>query len=419
MNEHLLQYIWLHRLFNTKDLSTEDHQSITILHQGTHNKNQGPDFLHARIYIGGIELVGSIEIHIKTSLWYRHSHSGDKHYGNVILHVVWEHDMPFDKTIPILSLSGRVPLQVIKQYDSLISTEDVIPCAGRISSVSSLVISMWKERMFAERLNAKTEQLQALISGNQHHEEEVFWRMIFRAMGMPVNSDAFEAIFLNLPFKVWIQSASRVQVVESLLMGQAHLLNDSLEDPYLVMLSREFEFLKRKYHIGDVALLLSNLRMRPAHFPLLRLAQLASLLHLHPDLYAKMMRADNVAEMRKLLMVTPNDFWHVHYTFKEKTYYQEKPIGVQMAEVILINVVLPFRYLLATQKRNIPAQLKVMEYFTTIKAERHQITKRWQQLGIVAENAFDTQALLHLKKNYCEQKRCLNCAIGRAILLPE
>jgi len=32
------------------------------------------------------------------------------------------------------------------------------------------------------------------------------------------------------------------------------------------------------------------------------------------------------------------------------------------------------------------------------------------------ENAFDSQALLQLKKQYCDEKKCLRCRIGHKVL---
>jgi len=416
MNEHLLHYIWLHRLFNLRGLSTEDKQSVLILHSGQYNKDQGPDFLHARIRIGGIELVGSVEIHVKTSDWYQHAHTGDPHYNNVILHVVWEHNVPFEYTIPVLCLNGRVSLFLLHEYRHLMSKNQMIPCANQIAKVKPLIVSMWKERMFAERLTMKTEKLNSLLIHNKQNEEEGFWQMIFRAMGMPVNSDTFEAIFKNIPFKIWLQSSSRIQVVEALMLGQAGLLKEDFEDSYLKMLKREYDFYKKKYSIPDVHLLLSNLRMRPAHFPAIRLAQLSMMMHQYPDLYFRMMQCDSLEAMKKIIMVTANDFWHYHYSVKQGSDFREKQIGDQMAVLILINAVLPFRYLQASNQRNIPEQLKVIEFFTKIKSERNRIMQGWKQLGVEADSAFDSQALIHLHKHYCQHKRCLECGIGKDIL---
>lgn len=419
MNEHLLHYIWLHRLFNLRGLSTEDKQSVLILHSGQYNKDQGPDFLHARIQIGGIELIGSVEIHVKTSDWYQHAHTGDPHYNNVILHVVWEHNIPFEYTIPVLCLNERVPLFLLNQYDHLMSKNQMIPCASQIKNVKPLIISMWQERMFAERLTIKTEQLDDMLIKNKQNEEQGFWQMIFRAMGMPVNSDAFEAIFKSISFRIWLQLRNSIQAIESLLLGQAGLLDENIDDPYFIMLKKEYLFYKKKYVVQNAYLLLSNLRMRPAHFPGIRLAQLAMLIHQYPDLYQRVMISNSLLSMKKLLMVTANDFWHYHYSFKQETDFKEKQLGEHMASVILINAVLPFRYLLASKKRNLPEQLKIIEFYTHIKSERNRITQSWHELGIQADNAFDSQALIHLYKNYCHHKRCLECAIGKSILRVE
>jgi hypothetical protein len=291
-----------------------------------------------------------------------------------------------------------------------------IPCAGQIRKVRPLILSMWKERMFAERLTLRNEQIAAQLIKNRQHEEEGFWQMIFRAMGMPVNSEAFETIFCSISLRIWLQSADRIQVVESLLLGQAGLLHEDFEEDYLIMLKTAYQFHRKKYALPEIHLLLSHLRMRPAHFPAIRLAQLAMLMHQYPDLYSRMMSCDSIQAMKEILMIRANDFWHYHYALQQGSEYREKQIGDQMAAVILINAVLPFRYWRAAQKRNLPEQLKVIEFYTALKSEQNRIIQSWKQWGVSADNAFDSQALLHLHKHYCLNKRCLECAIGKEIL---
>jgi hypothetical protein len=416
MNEHLLQYIWMHRLYDAKQLETTDRQSITVIHPGQLNKDQGPDFLHARIRINHVELIGSVEIHTHTSHWHHHGHTGDAHYKNVVLHVVWEHDVEFHLPIPILILKGRIPAVFLQNYAYLFRKADTIPCASLIKDVSDLTISKWKERMMAERLMMKDNEIQKRLLPARQNDEEVFWLFIFRTMGLPVNADAFEAIFGSISFRLLRQCSQRILVMEALLLGQAGLLEDDFEDDYLIMLQREYHYLKRKYRIQKPALLLSHLRMRPAHFPAIRLAQIAMLMFMKRDLFKEIVMIDEVEKMKKQLTIVANDFWHHHYSLKHKSLLREKQIGDLMADMILINTILPFRYLIGVRQKNETVQMKIFDLYMQIKAEENKIVNEWKRLGIGIKNAFDTQALLHLKKNYCLHNRCLECAIGNHIL---
>ena len=90
--EKLLQYIWQFGYYNKSNLQTSDGESITVVSPGTCNKNQGPDFLNARVKIGNTILAGNIELHLQTSDWKKHQHESDQTYKNVVLHVVYEHN---------------------------------------------------------------------------------------------------------------------------------------------------------------------------------------------------------------------------------------------------------------------------------------------------------------------------------------
>jgi hypothetical protein len=416
MNEHLFQYIWLHRLYDAHQLMTEDHQSVFIIHQGIHNTDQGPDFLHARIRLNDIELCGSVELHIKTSDWYQHGHTGDDHYKNVILHVVWDHNVAFDLPIPVISLHGRVSSVLLQHYSMMMTKDNRIPCAAHLNKTDRLIIDQWKERMLAERLTYKVSMICTIADKSKQYDEEIFWLLIFRNMGMPVNADALEAIYRSVPFKVWMQCRMRIQVMEALLLGQANLLAGEPEEDYIIMLQNEYRHIKRKYDLRSQHLLISNLRMRPAHFPLMRMVQLAMLWHMHPDLHTYMMHADSVDDMRKKLMVSTNDFWQNHYSLSAPSQRREKQLGHTMADLLLINTILPFRYYKVMQSKNETEKEKVIDLYHEIPAEHNAIIRRWKSLGVAAHKAADSQGLLHLYKHYCESKRCLECAIGTSII---
>jgi hypothetical protein len=416
MNEHLLQYIWQHRFYDARHLKTEDQQNVLVLHQGQINHHQGPDFLNARLRLNEIVFFGSVEIHIKTSDWERHRHTGDPHYKNVILHVVWEHDLDIHLSVPVLSLKGRIAQTLLQHYHQFFNKTITIPCAQHLRSIADLVMIQWKERLIVERLNHQSQKIQSLMDAAGQNEEAVFWCMIFRNIGMPVNADAFESIFKSLPFYLLLRSGQRIQVAEAFLLGQAKLLDDEFEDDYLKMIQKEYRHLQKKYKLLAPDILMSHLRMRPAHFPAIRLAQIAMLVHQHPDLFSKMMQANSTTQMLKILMVKANDFWHYHYTVKNISGFKEKKVGRQMAERILVNTVLPFHYRRAFKNKNQQQLMEVLDLYAALQPEQNNILNKWSSLGVKIKNASDAQALLHLTKHYCMQKLCLKCNIGNFIM---
>lgn len=416
MNEHLLQHVWLHRLYDASQLTTEDGQKVLVIDPGQHNRNQGPDFLHARIKINEVELFGSVEVHLKTSMWERHNHTGDKHYQNVILHLVWQHDSDFNLSIPVLSLQGRLSGLLLDKYAKLVANAGSISCAAHLPTVDPLVLSQWKERMLVERFLQKSTLVELLLNRLNGDTAAVFWCLLFRNMGMPVNADAFESIFFSVPFSVWTKVSERIQVVEALLLGQAGFLEEVSEEHYLGLLQKEYRYLKSKYELKAPALLVSTLRMRPAHFPAVRLAQLAMLLHEKRNLFSVATKETNLSAVLQSFKVTANDFWHRHYSTDYATLFREKHLGLNMIHNLMINTVLPLRLMIALRKKDTEQQDWVLQVLADLNAEKNHIITYWKQAGISVDNAADSQALLGLYRNYCSPKKCLSCAIGTAIL---
>ena len=127
-NEDLLQFIWRHKLLKPLPLITRSGNEVTVLRSGDLNVDSGPDFFNAQIKINDLILAGNIEIHLKTSDWLRHNHQRDKSYDNIILHVVYEHDVELeqnkDNNVEVLELKNLIDKQTLTTYSDLISTKD-------------------------------------------------------------------------------------------------------------------------------------------------------------------------------------------------------------------------------------------------------------------------------------------------------
>jgi hypothetical protein len=419
MNERLLQFIWQHRYFNREALTTSEGLPLQIIFQGDYNTNQGPDFLQARITVDGLQLAGTVELHLKTSDWMQHGHSKDEHYSNVILHVVWEHDAGIDKEIHLLELKGRVSLGLVERYKQWMNTGEQIPCGYQLQNVSSITWLNWKERMAAERLLQKKENILQLLQQTNQHWEECFWQLIARNFGNPVNSDAFQAIAQSIPLNTLAKHKNQIHQLEAFLLGQAGLLNQTFSDPYAVLLQKEYLFLQKKYRLKPIDELLKFLRMRPSNFPTIRLAQLAMLIHQSSHLFSKIIEATELTEIKNLLAVTANDFWNTHYTLSEVSVYKPKQLGAMMLENIFINTIIPILFVYGAEHKNQQLQQKALNWLQKLPREKNKITGLWEASGAGNQNAFDSQALLYLKKEYCNKRKCLSCSIGNAILKKE
>ena len=419
MTEQLLQFIWRFRFFNTDDLKTAAGESLSIIHPGVHNTNQGPDFLNAKIKCGDMLLAGNIEIHIRASEWAFHRHSEDKNYNNVILHVVYEEDKKLGLNFPVLELRNRISGIMLSKYEQLMHAKHFIPCEAHIGSVNELHLIAWKERLLVERLQEKSAYVQTLLRKNNFHWEEVFWQMLAANFGSKINSDAFENMAVSLPVKILAKHRSQRIQPEALLMGQCGLLEKEFKDDYAVMLQKEYRFLRKKFDLQQPHSRVYFLRMRPANFPTLRLSQLAALLHESDHLFSKIKEAEDMNAVMNLFNISANDYWHYHYSFDEPSPFKHKNLGAAMTLNIMINTVLPVLYAYGWYNSSPVYQQKAVAWAAQLKAEQNSVTKRFEKLKLQNKTATDSQALLQLKNKYCDAKRCLECAIGNKILKME
>ena len=416
MTEQLLQYIWQFKFFNHHQLFSTDGQAVSIIHPGIHNSNQGPDFLDAKIKLDNTLWAGSIELHLFSSQWNRHKHSQDKNYKNVILHVVWQEDEKIALPFATLILQDRISAVMLKKYSDMMANPAFVPCYRHLPSIRSITLTAWKERLLVERLQTRAGYIHNLLQQNHHHWEETFWWMIARNFGITVNSEAFEKIARSIPLNIIGKHKLNIIQLEALLLGQAGLLENNLKDDYPLLLKKEYLFLKKKYSLLQPAVHIMFLRMRPANFPTIRLAQLAALLQKSQHLLSVILHSDSLKEIELLLQVTANDYWHYHYSLNDDATYKPKSLGKQMIQNILINTIVPMLYAHGFYHDDEATKNKSLHWLEQLAAEQNNITKGYMKLGLQNKSAFDSQALIQLKNEYCNQKRCLQCAIGNKIL---
>lgn len=416
MTEQLLQFVWQFQYFNKSDLFTSNGEALQIINCGTHNSNQGPDFLNAKIKIADTVFAGSIEIHINASEWNTHKHSADENYKNVILHVVWQEDKNLQLSFPSLELYSRVSNIMLEKYETLMNERQFIPCQKHIQQISEISFTAWKERLLIERLQEKATYVQQKLEKNNHHWEEVFWQLLAKNFGFKINSDAFENIATSVPLNILGKHKNQLHQLEAILMGQAGLLTQNFTDDYAVMLKKEYLFLKMKYSLADIYIPVYFLRMRPANFPTIRLSQLAMLVHKSHHLFSKIKEAETIKQVESLFDVQANDYWHYHYTFEEENTFKKKSLGKQMIQNIIVNTVLPVLYAYGWYNNAEAYKDKALLWASQLLPEKNNITEGFKALGVSNKSAYDSQALIQLKNNYCNKKRCLQCAVGNSIL---
>lgn len=415
MTERLLQYIWQFQHFNRHQLTTLNGEPVYVFSPGIYNTNQGPDFFNARVKIGQFTWSGSVELHLHTSDWNKHAHEHDPHYSNVILHVVWEDDGPVND-LPVLELKYRIPNILLQHYQSLLQSTAFIPCGKKITSLQDIAWQSWKDRLLAERLLRKANMTGTLLRQNNFHWEETFWWLLARSFGNYLNADFFESVARSVPLALLARHKNQLHQLEGMLLGQAGLLNRPLEEDYAILLQKEYQFLRRKYQLKPVHGQPVFLRMRPVNFPTVRFAQLAMLVHQTTHLFTRVKEAVNVKEIRQWLDVTANDYWHYHYRLDETSSFRPKRLGTAMIDSIIINTIIPILFTYGHFHQEEPLKEKVLQWLEDLPPESNALIEGYRGLGMRTRTASDTQALLELKSQYCNQRKCLDCAVGNAIL---
>jgi hypothetical protein len=413
--EKLLQYIWQFQYFTKSFLRTADGEELQIIVPGKLNSNQGPDFLEAQIRIDNMILAGSVELHLKTGQWDEHGHQHDPNFKNVILHVVYEHNGAASP-IPVLELRNRIPKMLLQRYEGLMHSQSFIPCASSIAETKDITWLSWKERLLAERLTRKSKIIFQLLERNNFHWEESFWWLLARNFGATVNSDAFESIAMSIPFSVLAKHRNRPEQLEALLFGQAGLLHAGLKEDHPKLLLREYGFLKKKYGLRPASVPVHFLRMRPGNFPTIRLAQLAVMLQHSTHLFSSVLEMDKVWEAAKLLEVSAGSYWDNRYRFDEPSLVRKKNLGKGKASIILINTVIPMLFAYGLHHKEEKYKAKALLWLDQLKAENNHITDGFKKLKLANKSAFDSQALIELKTEYCDHKHCLKCAVGNSLL---
>lgn len=417
MHERLLHFIWQYTYFNIAHLTSEEGESLEIVHPGYYNSNQGPDFLEAKIKIDDTLLVGSVEIHVKSSDWNAHQHSVDDKYNNVILHVVWENDVQIKRNFSTLCLQSRTSKILLNKYTHLMERKAFVFCEDNLPVLSQLSWLQWKERLVAERLERKSNEIIELYKNNQHHWEETFWQLLAKNFGIKVNADIFFELSKLISINVLAKHKNQIHQLEAMLFGTAQLLPEHSDDDYVHILIREYTILSKKFSLQKVQTAPLFLRMRPPNFPSIRLAQLAMLVHKSSHLFSKIKEAATVEEVKNMFAITANDYWHYHYTLgDEGSDYFPKTLGKTMIENIIINAIVPVVFAYGHYHQQQMYKDKALDWLQKIKPENNTIIRQWKSLDIECTNALESQALIELKNNYCDEKKCLDCTVGKRLL---
>ncbi len=420
MKEDFLHYLWRFKKFESSNLKTCNNEPLSIIDGGRYLQLSGPDFFNATIKLGKQKWAGNIEIHVKSSDWYLHRHQDDPAYENVILHVVWEHDTPVfrkdNSEIPVLVLKDYTSQEIIDSYRQLMEPKSWIFCEPYLLRVDLFTITNWLERLFFERLERKSKAINAILSHNGNDWEAALFCLLAKNFGLNSNGELFFKIATAIPFAVIRKERHDPMRLEALLFGFAGLLTGESEDNYRKTLQETWHYLRQKHnlspeHFGSPEFF----KLRPDNFPTVRLSQLAQLYHGRENLFSALIQTDEVSAWMQVLTCGVSSYWETHYVFDRESPKKTKRITPDFARLVLINTVVPMRFAYAQAfDRDVSDQLlSIME---SVPAERNSVTERFSIAGIKAANALESQSMLQLRNEYCENRRCMECEIGNFLM---
>ena len=413
--EQLLHYIWKHKIFPLQELKTTTGQKVEIIDTGLANTNAGPDFFNAKLKLDGVLWIGNIEIHERSSDWFKHGHHADAGYNSVILHIASEIDMEISRSngerIPQIQLI--CPEAVRTNYKELLETDSYPPCYRIIPSLPPFTAHSWMTALQMERFEQKATLLNERLKRCQGNWEDAFFITLARNFGFGLNGDAFETWAHRLPFRAVDKHRNDLFQIEAIFFGQAGILEDSDGDGYYLRLKKEYTYLQHKFGLIPMdASLWRFLRLRPANFPHIRIAQLACLYHRAYGLLSRIMETETLQGVRDILKGGTSEYWLTHYTFGGSSPSRPKALSNTSLDLLIINTVVTFLYAYGLHKGNRVLCARAGSFLEELKAENNYITRMWEQCGMKASNAADSQALIQLKKEYCDKKKCLYCRIG-------
>jgi len=419
--ETLLHYVWKHKLYENQELLTEEGISFEVIDPGLYNSNAGPDFFNAKIRMEEKTWVGNIEIHTTSSDWYKHQHEKDKAYNSVILHIAETID-----AVEIRDTSGRIipqwrmkiPERIYMSYLFLLNNDAPIPCIEKIIEIPEVYLYDWKNALLVERLEHRTNALLRLLHEHKNDWNEVFYITLARNFGFGINNDAFERLAKSLPLKIIRKHQNSVTQVEALFLGQAGLLeDDEPEDTYFAELQKEYAFLRKKYKLYPLdSHIFRNLRIRPNNFPHIKIVQLAGIIRKKQGLFSNVMAFSEPEPFYSLFVSEPADYWLTHYRFGKTSIKRTKNLGLSTIQLLIINTIVPVFFAYGKNKNLATYSDCAIRFLETLKPESNSIITLFLRSGIQIQNAGDSQALIQLKREYCEQKKCIYCRIGHQLL---
>lgn len=424
--EEMYQYLWFHRMTGRR-LQLSGGETVEVVSPGVWNHDAGPDFFNAKILINGIEWAGNVEIHVKASDWFRHGHDKDSSYDSVILHIVGINDAVATCTdgSSIQQAVMTLPPDFFQIWANLESRDEGIKCSSLLHTLPRLCISDWIETLAIERIQNKARRIIDIYNEFSGDWMQTAFAVTARSLGFGLNGEPMEMLARSLPLRFVFRHTDNRMQIEALLFGQAGLLDSRLhtDDMFYQRLCGEYGFLRKKYSLSPLDGRIWKLaRTRPQNFPHRRIARLANYLCGGFQIASSIFSADSdVDRLAEFFQNELDGYWSCHYLFGEDVSRQSgsgTPVAMSKSSLhlMVLNAALPLLYAKAALTGDYERGERVFELLRTLPAERNSIVNRWRTYGLEAADALESQALIQLSREYCNNRKCFYCRFGHRLL---
>lgn len=423
--ENFLQLVWKYQYFDKNQLFTTHELPILVKKIGYQNFHEGPDFNESHLKIGEMEYFGHVEVHLKSSDWTAHTHTSDDRYNSVILHVVWEHDEEIKRrdgtVIPTLELKGKVFLDVVRNYERLISGNQEILCGEDLTQMRDIIKFSMLEKALVERCMEKSQMVKEILDKTLGDWEETTYRWLFYCFGFKVNNAVMLKLATDLPYRILKRQSGQPLIQEAMIMGMAGFLMSEPLDDYTRFLKKEYLYQQKKYGLKNSIYPAEwkFMRVRPTNYPTIRLAQLSAVLHHSPNLFSGILHISNIDTFKNYFKFDISRYWQYHYHFGKETKKElKRDLSSMILNLLAINFLVPLWYAYGQYTDDSTWQEKCFDLLQEIYPEENRIVQKFRLHHWKAHNAFDSQGMIGLYHHYCLRKKCLECKIGQNILRP-
>ena len=409
MKEEYLHLIWKQKRLPFHQMKLTNGQEFILKSSGSHNLESGPDFFDGEVIIDSIHWHGNIEIHVKSSDWNLHKHQHDKAYDNVVLHVVFEHDVEIvvnNRVLPTLELRGVIQKEHFDSYLKRTPQEFTFLCAQSHSELDAIYLESMKEKAIYARLNRKIKFLDFNLDSGIDYGQ-ILYSLLAQAFGMKVNSIPFQELSNRIPLK--ILKRENEENFFTLICGTSGLLEKTVTDEKHM---HNWHFLRNKYDLNSMGIHVWKKKgLRPKGFPEVRLLQFSEAVKKcdFNTIFTYLEVAEMIDYFQNILTIS-GKIRSVHLDSGKVE------ISNTTKEAIILNSFVPFLWWFGTLKNDEEMKEKALNILLQLQPEMNTITTKWIKMGVKIKKAYDSQALLEIYNHFCSRKKCLSCVVGDKIM---